>query len=222
MSGGRGGPSTQYDYLIKLLLVGDPGVGKSSLLGKFADGKFAPDRDSTIGMDFKVKMMDVSGRRVKLQVWDTAGQERFQSITKQYYRSAMGIILVYDSSDEESFANVRQWMRNVNDFGDDGTSLLLLGNKVDCELDPARRAVDAVRGQQLAEEYGIPFLEVSAKSGQNIVEAFTLIANAIRLRLEGRTGDGVKVMTEAAAAAGAIRLLSEDRQANQRRGCCPA
>mmetsp|Transcript_41706 Transcript_41706/g.108009 ORF Transcript_41706/g.108009 Transcript_41706/m.108009 type:complete len:216 (+) Transcript_41706:74-721(+) len=208
-----------YDYLVKLLLIGDTGVGKSSLLGHFADGKFTPDMCNTIGMDFKVKMLELRGRRVKLQIWDTAGQERFQSITQQYYRNAMGIILVYDSTNEESFLNIRRWMAHIKEHGADCTDHMLLGNKIDCNAE--RRAVDAKRGRMLAEEYGIPFLEVSAKSGQNIVEAFTLLANAIRLRLEGRIGSTAACLAAAGGAGGVVRLSSKaQQQAGQRGGCC--
>jgi len=110
MADGTNGGSKlmQYDYLVKLLLIGDSGVGKSSLLVKFADDRFSPHIQQTIGMDFKVKMLNLGGKRVKLQIWDTAGQERFHTITQQYYRNAMGIMLVYDVSNEESFNNVRR------------------------------------------------------------------------------------------------------------------
>merc|ERR1740138_1961572 len=164
MAAGTGGKMMQYDYLVKLLLIGDSGVGKSSLLLKFADDKFLPHISQTIGMDFKVKMLELGGRRVKLQIWDTAGQERFHTITQQYYRNAMGIILVYDATSEESFGNIRRWAAQIAAHAAQGTSRLLVGNKADCE----NLAVDSQRGQELAEEYGIGFFETSARSGLNV------------------------------------------------------
>merc|ERR1719450_2104049 len=146
----------QYDYLVKLLLIGDSGVGKSSLLTKFAEDKFSSHIGQTIGMDFKVKMLDLGGKRVKLQIWDTAGQERFHTITQQYYRNAMGIVLVYDVTSEESFANIRRWAAQIAAHGGESTQRILLGNKADC--DPARRVIDPARGQALADEFGITFL----------------------------------------------------------------
>merc|ERR1719253_2049093 len=115
----------------------------------FAEGKFGQSMSETIGMDFKVKMLELGGRKVKLQIWDTAGQERFNTITQQYYRNAMGIILVYDVSNEESFGNIRRWAAQISTHAAEGTSQLLVGNKADRE----NRAVDSERGQALADEY---------------------------------------------------------------------
>merc|ERR1719284_1300196 len=108
-------------------------------------------------MDFKVKILTLGGRRVKLQIWDTAGQERFHTITHQCYRNAQGIILVYDVTNEKSFGNIRRWITQITAHGDEGVDRMLVGNKADCE--PAKREVDAARGQALADEYGIPFME---------------------------------------------------------------
>mmetsp|Transcript_65867 Transcript_65867/g.183526 ORF Transcript_65867/g.183526 Transcript_65867/m.183526 type:complete len:233 (-) Transcript_65867:118-816(-) len=179
-----GGKLMQYDHLVKLLLIGDSGVGKSSLLCKFADGKFSTHITQTVGMDFKVKMLDLGGRRVKLQVWDTAGQERFHTITQQYYRNAMGIILVYDATNEESFANIRRWSAQIAAHGAEDTNRLLVGNKADYQ--PSQLVVETSRGQALADEYGIPFFETSAKSGLNVEEAFIAIADDVRKRLQSK------------------------------------
>lgn len=176
----------QYDYLVKLLLIGDSGVGKSSLLIKFTDDKFSGHITQTIGMDFKVKMLELAGRRVKLQIWDTAGQERFHTITQQYYRNAMGIILVYDVTSEESFANMRRWAAQLAAHGAEGADRILVGNKAD--VDSSKRAIETSRGEALAAEYGIPFLETSAKSGMNVEEAFVSLADAVRLRLQSKEG----------------------------------
>ncbi|KAL4341336.1 hypothetical protein GQ457_08G012770 [Hibiscus cannabinus] len=123
-----------YDYLIKLLLIGDSGVGKSCLLLRFSDGSFTTSFITTIGIDFKIRTVELDGKRIKLQIWDTAGQERFRTITTAYYRGAMGILLVYDVTDESSFNNIRNWIRNIEQHASDNVNKILVGNKADMEL----------------------------------------------------------------------------------------
>merc|ERR1712139_25489 len=120
-----------YDYLFKLLLIGDSGVGKSCLLLRFADDTYTESYISTIGIDFKIRTLELDGKRVKLQIWDTAGQERFKTITTAYYRGAMGILLVYDVSEEKSFANINTWINAINQHASDSVNKVLLGNKAD-------------------------------------------------------------------------------------------
>eukprot|EP01027_Heterolobosea_sp_BB2_P006112 GEZU01009267.1.p1 GENE.GEZU01009267.1~~GEZU01009267.1.p1 ORF type:complete len:171 (-),score=18.98 GEZU01009267.1:492-1004(-) len=123
--------NAQYDYLIKLLLIGDSGVGKSCLLLRFSDDSFTTSFITTIGIDFKIRTIELDGKRIKLQIWDTAGQERFRTITTAYYRGAMGILLTYDVTDEGSFANVRNWMKNIEQHATENVNKILLGNKCD-------------------------------------------------------------------------------------------
>ena len=126
-----------YDHLIKLLLIGDSGVGKSCLLLRFSDGSFTTSFITTIGIDFKIKTVELDGKRIKLQIWDTAGQERFRTITTAYYRGAMGILLVYDVTDESSFNNIRNWIRNIEQHASDNVNKILVGNKAD--MDESKR-----------------------------------------------------------------------------------
>ncbi|XP_039074854.1 ras-related protein Rab-13 isoform X1 [Hyaena hyaena] len=105
-----------YDHLFKLLLIGDSGVGKTCLIIRFAEDNFNSTYISTIGIDFKIRTVDIDGKKIKLQVWDTAGQERFKTITTAYYRGAMGIILVYDITDEKSFENIQNWMKSIKEL----------------------------------------------------------------------------------------------------------
>ncbi|XP_029307926.1 ras-related protein Rab-13 isoform X2 [Cottoperca gobio] len=109
----------KYDLLYKLLLIGDSGVGKTCLIIRFSEDNFNSTYISTIGIDFKVKTVEVDGKKVKLQVWDTAGQERFKTITTAYYRGAMGIILVYDITDEKSYENIQNWMKSIKELAKD-------------------------------------------------------------------------------------------------------
>ncbi|KAI3400674.1 hypothetical protein diail_2386 [Diaporthe ilicicola] len=169
-----------YDFLIKLLLIGDSGVGKSCCLLRFSEDSFTPSFITTIGIDFKIRTIELDGKRVKLQIWDTAGQERFRTITTAYYRGAMGILLVYDVTDERSFNNIRTWFANVEQHATEGVNKILIGNKCDWE---EKRAVSTEQGQALADELGIPFLEVSAKSNINIDKAFYSLASDIKKRI---------------------------------------
>jgi Ras-related protein Rab-8A len=185
-----------YDILIKLLLIGDSGVGKSCCLLRFSEDSFTPSFITTIGIDFKIRTIELDGKRVKLQIWDTAGQERFRTITTAYYRGAMGILLVYDVTDERSFNNIRTWFENVQQHATEGVNKILIGNKCDWE---DKRVISTEQGQALADELGIPFLEVSAKSNINIDKAFYSLAADIKKRLVDSTkndqpsGAGVNV-----------------------------
>merc|ERR1719397_1187443 len=155
----------EYDYLFKLLLIGDSGVGKSCLLLRFADDTYTESYISTIGVDFKFRTIELDGKTIKLQIWDTAGQERFRTITSSYYRGAHGIIVVYDVTDQESFNNVKQ---------------LLVGNK--CDL-TNKKVVDYTSAKEYADQLGIPFLETSAKNATNVEQAFMTMAAEIKNRV---------------------------------------
>uniref|UniRef100_A0A5F8ADV4 Ras-related protein Rab-13 n=1 Tax=Macaca mulatta TaxID=9544 RepID=A0A5F8ADV4_MACMU len=172
-----------YDHLFKLLLIGDSGVGKTCLIIRFAEDNFNNTYISTIGIDFKIRTVDIEGKKIKLQVWDTAGQERFKTITTAYYRGAMGIILVYDITDEKSFENIQNWMKSIKENASAGVERLLLGNKCDME---AKRKVQKEQADKLAREHGIRFFETSAKSSMNVDEAFSSLARDILLKSGGR------------------------------------
>ncbi|CAH8465352.1 unnamed protein product [Schistosoma turkestanicum] len=171
----------QYDYLFKLLLIGDSAVGKTSLLLQFADNQFNHTFIATIGIDFKVRTIELGGKRIKLQIWDTAGQERFRTITTAYYRGAMGIMLVYDITNRRSFSNITTWMNNISQHANPKVSKMLLGNK--CDFDHFRE-VKKDDGEALANAYGIPFMETSAKTNINVQDAFMTLTRNIKTRIE--------------------------------------
>ncbi|XP_073328959.1 ras-related protein Rab-8B [Pagrus major] len=175
-----------YDYLFKLLLIGDSGVGKTCLLFRFSEDSFNTTFISTIGIDFKIRTIELDGKRVKLQIWDTAGQERFRTITTAYYRGAMGIMLVYDISNEKSFENIKNWIRNIEEHASSDVEKMVLGNK--CDMTD-RRQVSKDRGEKLAIDYGVKFLETSAKSSLNVEEAFYTMGRDILHNLSSKTTD---------------------------------
>ncbi|PHT60681.1 Ras-related protein RIC1, partial [Capsicum baccatum] len=169
--------NTEYDYLFKLLLIGDSGVGKSCLLLRFADDTYQESYISTIGVDFKIRTVEQDGKTIKLQIWDTAGQERFRTITSSYYRGAHGIIVVYDVTDQESFNNVRQWLNEIDRYATPNVNKILVGNKSDLV---ANRVVSYETAKAFADEIGIPFLETSAKDASNVEQSFMAMTAAVK------------------------------------------
>ncbi|KAL5533198.1 hypothetical protein ACEPAF_4974 [Sanghuangporus sanghuang] len=172
--------TSEYDYLFKLLLIGDSGVGKSCLLLRFADDTYTESYISTIGVDFKIRTIELDGKTVKLQIWDTAGQERFRTITSSYYRGAHGIIVVYDVTDNDTFRNVKQWLQEIDRYASEGVNKLLVGNKADRA---SEKVVEYAVASEFAKNLGIPFLETSAKTAVNVEQAFLTMAREIKERM---------------------------------------
>lgn len=168
--------SQDYDYLYKLLLVGEAGVGKSSLLLRYADDTFSETYLSTIGVDFKIKTITVGDKVVKLQIWDTAGQERFKTITSSYYKGAHGFLIIYDISDRESFENLQKWLEEIKTHASSEASMVIVGNKSDLH---GARQVSYDEGQQFASSLGFSFIEASAKDSSSLEEAFTTLVQDI-------------------------------------------
>ncbi|ORX65010.1 small GTP-binding protein [Basidiobolus meristosporus CBS 931.73] len=174
----------EYDYLFKLLLIGDSGVGKSCLLLRFADDTYTESYISTIGVDFKIRTIELEGKTIKLQIWDTAGQERFRTITSSYYRGAHGIIVVYDVTDQDTFSNVKQWLQEIDRYASEGVNKLLVGNKSDLT---SKKVVDYTAAEEFANTTNIPFLETSAKDSTNVEQAFLTMAKQIKDRMGTNT-----------------------------------
>ncbi|KAL8552834.1 hypothetical protein ACS0TY_001500 [Phlomoides rotata] len=198
----------EYDYLFKLLLIGDSGVGKSCLLLRFADDSYLESYISTIGVDFKIRTVEQDGKTIKLQIWDTAGQERFRTITSSYYRGAHGIIVVYDVTDQESFNNVKQWLNEIDRYASDNVNKLLVGNK--CDL-TAQKVVSTETAKAFADEIGIPFMEASAKNATNVEQAFMAMSAAIKNRMASQPAmSNVRPPT----------VQIRGQPVNQNSGCC--
>uniref|UniRef100_A0A8C5M6B9 small monomeric GTPase n=1 Tax=Leptobrachium leishanense TaxID=445787 RepID=A0A8C5M6B9_9ANUR len=181
-----------YDYLIKFLALGDSGVGKTSYLYQYTDGKFNSKFITTVGIDFREKRVVYRsngpdgatgrGQRIHLQLWDTAGQERFRSLTTAFFRDAMGFLLLFDLTNEQSFLNVRNWISQLQIHAYcENPDIVLCGNKSDLE---DQRVVKEEEAKQLAEKYGIAYYETSAVDGTNVSKAVETLLDLIMKRME--------------------------------------
>jgi Ras and EF-hand domain-containing protein len=168
--------------VFKVVFVGDSGVGKSSFIHRFCSNQFRPKFQATIGVDFQVKNIRVDGHVIALQLWDTAGQERFRSITKQYFRKADGVLVMYDVTSEMTFRSVRNWMASVKEGTDDDTVIVLIANKMDLVDDVTPQVVTDKDGRRLADEFGALFFEASAKSALNVCEAMEAMSRLLSER----------------------------------------
>jgi len=171
--------NAEYDYLFKILLLGSQGVGKSSLLCRFADNEFLDSYRTTVGVDFKIRTIEIEDKTIKLQLWDTAGQERFKTVTNTYFRGAHGVILVYDITDSKTFTQVNDWLKEVKDHAPPNAVLMVVGNKCDLE----NRAVSTRQGKEFAQSKDALFLETSAKEDTNVTKAFLSLAETIKSRI---------------------------------------
>jgi len=170
-----------YDQLFKLLLIGNSAVGKSCLLLRFVDDNFTDSYIRTIGIDFKIKTINMDTKIIKLQIWDTAPPDRFRTTSTSYYRGANGIIIVYDVTNQESFDDVRKWVYESDGHASDSVCKLLLGNKSDMINE---RVVKYETAKALADELNIPFLETSSKNSTNVEQAFLMITTAVKKKTE--------------------------------------
>ncbi|KFU92441.1 Ras-related protein Rab-44, partial [Chaetura pelagica] len=177
----RGSPEAclDPDHLYNVLFVGDSDVGKTSFLHRLCLNTFSPHLAATVGMDYQVKTLVVDNKCFALRLWDSAGQERYRSVTKQFFRKADGVVLMYDITSEYSFSDVRYWLSCIQEAAGDGVAVLLLGNKTDRA---AERRVPTSEGELLAKEHQLMFLECSAASGHNISEAMVSLVRLLKVR----------------------------------------
>ncbi|CAM9995862.1 ras-related protein Rab-11A-like [Lampetra fluviatilis] len=171
-----GGQGEEYDYLFKVVLIGDSGVGKSNLLSRFTRNEFNLESKSTIGVEFATRSIQVDGKVIKAQIWDTAGQERYRAITSAYYRGAYGALLVYDIAKHLTYENVERWLKELRDHADSNIVIMLVGNKSDLRH---LRAVTTDEAKAFAENHGLSFIETSALDSTNVEGAFITILTEI-------------------------------------------
>ncbi|KFV79991.1 Ras-related protein Rab-44, partial [Struthio camelus australis] len=189
------------DHLYNVLFVGDSHVGKTSFLYRLHANSFNPHLTATVGLDYQIKNLIVDNKLFALRLWDSAGQERYHSITKQFFRKADGVVLMYDITSEYSFADVRYWLSCIQEGAEDGIAILLLGNKTDCA---AERQVPTKEGERLAQEHQLTFYECSAASGHNVSESMVSLIRLLKIR-----DDQLKSKVE-----------EEPKPTQKKKGCC--
>eukprot|EP01057_Protomagalhaensia_wolfi_P001152 Protomagalhaensia_wolfi_Nauph_80__1151@NODE_167_length_3356_cov_74_031957_g125_i0_p2_GENE_NODE_167_length_3356_cov_74_031957_g125_i0NODE_167_length_3356_cov_74_031957_g125_i0_p2_ORF_typecomplete_len214_score16_62Ras/PF00071_22/5_9e65Roc/PF08477_13/1_3e29Arf/PF00025_21/5e19GTP_EFTU/PF00009_27/1_4e07SRPRB/PF09439_10/2_2e06MMR_HSR1/PF01926_23/1_7e06RsgA_GTPase/PF03193_16/0_019RsgA_GTPase/PF03193_16/0_21Gtr1_RagA/PF04670_12/6_8e06FeoB_N/PF02421_18/5e05AAA_22/PF13401_6/0_002AAA_22/PF13401_6/2_4e03Sep len=211
------GKDEHYDYLYKIVLIGDSGVGKSNLLSRFTRDEFNLESKSTIGVEFATKSVNTEGKVIKAQIWDTAGQERYRAITSVYYRGALGALLVYDISKRQSFTNVDRWLRELRDHADQNIVILLVGNKSDLKH---IRAVTQEEATSYAEREDLAFIETSALDATNVDAAFQRALTEIYRQRKDRRVEtqGSRYPTQTRAEP--IKMASDVSDEARRRKCC--
>ena len=169
----------EYDYLFKLIIVGDTNVGKTNIMSKYIKDQFNITSKSTIGVEFGTKILEIDNKKVKAQIWDTAGQERYKSITSAYYKGAKGAFIVYDITNKSTFESVDKWIKDLNSYGDKNLTMLLIGNKSDLE---DKRIINKEEGEEKAKSFELGFIETSAYNGDNIDQAFDIMLKEVLKR----------------------------------------
>ena len=206
--------------MFKILLLGDSGVGKSCIILRYIEDTFSVNLMNSIGVDFKLKNIEIDNKKIKLQIWDTAGQERFRTITTSYYKGAHAIVIVFDITDKDSFEHVNVWMQDIDKFAKAGGMRILVGNKCDLEH---QRAVTKDQGNEMALKYGIKYIETSAKDTINIEELFVNTAKTLMNKQQsnktGINNNGTNSYGIDLANNG-NNNNNENKNGNQNSGCC--
>ena len=166
----------EYEMMVKVILIGDSGVGKTNIMSKFLKNQFMEESKATIGVEFGSKLFNHEGHKIKAQIWDTAGQEKYKAITGAYYKGSKGALVVYDITQKKTFENIEKWVNDLKAAGDPKITIILIGNKNDLDN---KRQVSKDQGEEKARSFGCAFLETSAYSGDNIDKAFNLMVKEI-------------------------------------------
>ncbi|XP_065012623.1 ras-related protein RIC2-like [Musa acuminata AAA Group] len=206
-----------YDYLFKVVLIGDSGVGKSNLLSRFTRNEFSLESKSTIGVEFATRSLTVDGKVVKAQIWDTAGQERYRAITSAYYRGAIGALLVYDVTRHATFENVERWLKELRGHTDPNIVVMLIGNKSDLRH---LVAVPTEDGEAYAERESLYFMETSALEATNVENAFAEVLTQIYRIVSKKAVEAGDDATSTVPTKGERINVKDDVSALKRVGCC--
>ncbi|ORX62675.1 small GTPase [Hesseltinella vesiculosa] len=204
----------EYDYLFKVVLIGDSGTGKTNLLARFTRNEFNLESKSTIGVEFATRSVQVDSKTVKAQIWDTAGQERYRAITSAYYRGAVGALLVYDIAKHQTYENVTRWLKELRDHADANIVVMLVGNKSDLRH---IRAVSTEEAKQFAADNGLSFIETSALDSSNVELAFQRILTEIYRIVSNKALESSNDVVRPTA--GETIAVGQDN-IDQKQGCC--
>ena len=206
-----------YDYLFKVVLIGESNVGKSNLLSRFTRDEFNLESKSTIGVEFATKSITTNGKVIKAQIWDTAGQERYRAITSAYYRGAVGALLVYDISKRVTFENMERWLQELKDHASQEIVIMLVGNKGDLRH---LRGVGQDEALAFAEKHSLAFIETSALESTNVETAFMRLLSEIYSVMSSRNITDTDAFRNQSASASNIQVEANAAAPPGRNGCC--
>ena len=205
----------EYEMMIKVILIGDSGVGKTNIMSKYLKNQFMENSKATVGVEFGSKLFNHQGHKIKAQIWDTAGQEKYKAITGAYYKGCKGAFVVYDITKKETFESVEKWVNDLKVTGDPKITVLLIGNKSDLE---DRREVSKEQGEEKAKSTGCAFMETSALSGNNIEKAFETMVKEIYEKFSNDTSGDDQL--DSGEKGEDIKLDNKDVQNNEKKKCC--
>ena len=205
----------EYEMMVKIILIGDSGVGKTNIMSKFLKNQFMEESKATIGVEFGSKLFNHEGHKIKAQIWDTAGQEKYKAITGAYYKGSKGALVVYDITQKKTFENIEKWVNDLKVAGDPKITIILIGNKSDLE---DKRQVLKDQGEEKARSFGCAFLETSAYSGDNIEKAFNLMIKEIYEKFSSdSTGEGE---LDSGTKGEDLKLDKTDEKNIKKKSCC--
>ncbi|KAJ3436245.1 ras-related protein raba1f-like [Anaeramoeba flamelloides] len=211
--------SSEYDYLIKIVLIGDSGVGKTNLLTRFTRNEFNIESKSTIGVEFATKSMKMKDKHLKIQIWDTAGQERYRAITSAYYRGATGALLVYDITKYDTFKNLEAWFSELQENTEDDPLIMLVGNKFDLQN---KRTVEIDEGKTFSKENNLLFIETSALDSTNVEMAFHNVIEKIFNKMNSKKTmqNTTQEQIVKNGMSGQVILVEPEEIEKKSKGCC--